>query len=71
MVLSRTGHTAPSTISAILELSPMPITTSTNGSISGGGIERRNSITGRLARRTRGARPMSTPRAMPLATAST
>jgi hypothetical protein len=70
MVLSRTGHTAPSTISAILEPSPIPITTSTNGSISGGGIERRNSITGRLARRTRGASPMSTPSATPVPTAS-
>jgi hypothetical protein len=65
MVLSRTGHRQPDTITSTFMVVPMPATRMKIGTSTGGGMARRNSSTGSRAARRPREDPTSTPRATP------
>ena len=66
-MFSSTGHRHTNAIRNTLPVLPTPSTTTANGSSAGGGIARRNSTIGDVARRSSGESPSG----IPIATATT
>ena len=71
MVLNRIGHSAAYTASVILVSGPNPSSTSASGISATEGIGRRNSMTARVACRTAGTLPSTSPLGTAMATAIT
>ena len=69
IVFSSTGHRQTNAMMKIFMSSPIPITTIANGISAGGGIERRNSTIGAVARRSSGELPSAMPAAIAITTA--
>ena len=69
IVFSSTGHRQTKAMMKTFMSSPIPITTIANGISAGGGIERRNSTIGEVARRSVREPPSTMPTAIATTTA--
>jgi hypothetical protein len=70
IVFNNTGHRQTNAMMKIFMSSPTPITTIANGSRAGGGMERRNSTIGDVARRSVRELPNAIPTTIAITTAS-